>query len=73
MGENGVKEREEKTQKKPKSQSGRCEHTSKICLSTFFFQDCGTREKAKTRFEKWIQHGKRWVKLIARLAQAFCS
>ncbi len=25
-----------------------------------------TREKAKTRFDNWIQHGKRWVKLIDR-------
>jgi hypothetical protein len=25
-----------------------------------------TSEKAKTRFDNWLQHGKRWAKLIER-------
>jgi hypothetical protein len=29
-------------------------------------EDTDTREKAKTRFDNWIQHGKRWAKLIER-------
>ena len=27
-------------------------------------EDNDTREKAKTRFDNWIQRGKRWAKLI---------
>jgi len=27
-------------------------------------EDGGTREEAKTRFDNWIQHGKRWAKLV---------
>jgi hypothetical protein len=29
-------------------------------------EDIETREKAKTRFDNWIQYGKRWAKLIER-------
>ena len=29
-------------------------------------EDTDTRAKAKTRFDNWIQHGKRWAKLVER-------
>jgi hypothetical protein len=29
-------------------------------------EDGDTREEAKTRFDNWIQHGKRWAKLVER-------
>ena len=40
-----------------------------ISLSTFFFPELlkeggDTREEAKRRFDNWIQHGKRWAKVV---------